>query len=461
MFHLGKGIACLQEQVRNFVTKKINTRENTPKTGIVRFEIPIAPIDSLRWLSQQKNEVKIYWSERDTSFSAAGVGAVDVVTGNCPVDFGILFDRLRWYLSSDESAVKYYGGIQFNLKSKPDKEWSDFGTYYFIVPQFEVITYGGKYFCAYNILLHKNSGKYDTYGFDSISAEIPQSPASLRENMPDIVSRIDIPDKINWHRSVEYALDLIKTQELEKIVLARKAAITFSDKIHPVELTANLTDSNPNVFHFCIQPKEGCAFIGASPELLYKRENSLVNTEAVAGTRSGGITPDEDAKREKELLSNEKEKREHYIVHKNIEKILQSLCDNYEVSKDLSVMKLSHIMHLYSSFTGTLTSGITDAAILAALHPTPAVGGFPKKQALEYITRLEPFKRGWYAGPVGWVGSSNAEFAVGIRSGLVRDNTVFLYSGAGIVAGSDPSSEWEEIENKITSFVKICSENDD
>lgn len=91
---------------------------------------------------------------------------------------------------------------------------------------------------------------------------------------------------------------------------------------------------------------------------------------------------------------------------------------------------------------------------MSYLHPTPAVGGFPREAALREIAALEPFDRGWYAGPIGWVGKDAAEFAVAIRSGLVAGDRVNLYSGAGIVPGSSPDKEWEEIENKIGNFIK-------
>ena len=104
---------------------------------------------------------------------------------------------------------------------------------------------------------------------------------------------------------------------------------------------------------------------------------------------------------------------------------------------------------------GTLLEGVTDAALLQALHPTPAVGGYPRGEALEEIRNLEPFDRGWYAGPVGWIGPEASEFAVGLRSGLVRGRTLALFSGAGIVAGSVPDEEWAEIEQKISDFTRM------
>ncbi|MCK5033282.1 MAG: chorismate-binding protein, partial [Calditrichia bacterium] len=128
-------------------------------------------------------------------------------------------------------------------------------------------------------------------------------------------------------------------------------------------------------------------------------------------------------------------------------------------SKEISVIKLRRLQHLYSKFHGKLKDETSDIEILSALHPTPAVGGVPGKEALEHIQSMEPFHRGWYAAPVGWIGYNSAEFAVAIRSGLVNGKNLALYSGGGIVDGSDVNSEWQEIENKIGNFLKALGIN--
>ena len=110
-----------------------------------------------------------------------------------------------------------------------------------------------------------------------------------------------------------------------------------------------------------------------------------------------------------------------------------------------------------STFEGTLRDGVGDAELLTALHPTPAVGGYPTDRAVREIAEREPFDRGWYAGPVGWVGRDGAEFAVAIRSGLVEGSTLSVFAGAGIVAGSVPGNEWEELDYKISHFTQALN----
>ncbi len=124
-----------------------------------------------------------------------------------------------------------------------------------------------------------------------------------------------------------------------------------------------------------------------------------------------------------------------------------------------TILKLNHLQHLYNQLTGQLKEHIDDGDIINELHPTPAVGGFPREAALEQIGWLEPFDRGWYAAPVGWISEDAAEFVVAIRSGLVAGQQLHLYSGAGIVEGSSPSKEWEEIENKISNFIKTLGQS--
>ena len=124
-------------------------------------------------------------------------------------------------------------------------------------------------------------------------------------------------------------------------------------------------------------------------------------------------------------------------------------------------MQLTHRSHLYARVSGTLQSDICDADLLRMLHPTPAVGGHPSREAIAAISALEPFDRGWYAGPIGWIGADAAEFAVGIRSGVLERNTLSLFSGAGILTGSTPEGEWQEIEQKICDFLEVLGVDPD
>jgi menaquinone-specific isochorismate synthase len=118
-------------------------------------------------------------------------------------------------------------------------------------------------------------------------------------------------------------------------------------------------------------------------------------------------------------------------------------------------LKLDHVQHMVTRFRGSLKEDVGDDALLTALHPTPAVGGYPVDGALDRIFRLEPHDRGWYAGPVGWIGADKAGFAVAIRSGLVENDRLTVFAGAGIVKGSDPDREWVETGHKMASLLSL------
>ena len=138
---------------------------------------------------------------------------------------------------------------------------------------------------------------------------------------------------------------------------------------------------------------------------------------------------------------------------------LAEVCSQLYSSEDVSVLKLARVQHLFTTYWGHLKKHTNDADLLSRLHPTPAVGGYPGETSLKEIDHLEPFQRGWYASPIGWIDRTSAKFTVGIRSGLIKRNLLYLYSGSGIVTGSQARSEWEEIENKIYNFLKVFNIN--
>jgi menaquinone-specific isochorismate synthase len=282
------------------------------------------------------------------------------------------------------------------------------------------------------------------------------SPRSLSpRDLPTLICRRDHPDRDGWRANVESALGLIRSGVLDKIVLARKAAYTFAVPATAAEILAVLRGVTSTCYHFLIQPEPETAFMGTPPECLYRREGRDLQTEALAGTRPRTGNEAEDTALGRELLDSPKERREQELVRKALIRNLHLLCDQVDADPDPELLLLERKQHLISHLRGTLRAGKTDADILQALHPTPAVGGAPRDNALKELSRLEPFSRGWYAAPVGTFGVDMAEFAVAIRSGLVQGREVNVYSGAGIVEGSVPEQEWDEIENKISDFVKV------
>ena len=274
--------------------------------------------------------------------------------------------------------------------------------------------------------------------------------------MPAILRRTDHPTRQEWTTIVDNALRLLGESDLQKIVLARRIDLRYETRLDPWQLLSSLRGKVINSYLFGFQPSEGTAFIGVSPERLYSRRGRLIESEALAGTRPRG-TGDTDRRFAEELLHSRKDTREHQVVIDVIRRLLEQLCHTVRVDRTISVRKLIAVQHLACAFEGNLNEHTTDSDILRTLHPTPAVCGYPVDKAGDEIARLEPFDRGWYAGPVGWVGKEAADFAVGIRSGLINDDTLSLFAGAGMVEGSTPESEWREIEAKLDGTVRALT----
>ncbi|MDQ5812530.1 MAG: isochorismate synthase [Actinomycetota bacterium] len=420
---------------------------------VVRIAVPAGRVNPFRWLGGQPLLPKLYWSGREDGLVVAAVGVADLQEGDVLEGTDALHKRLSSLLASGDPQLRYYGGMRFDPTQEASAEWAAFRAYRFVLPRFELLAGEGEATLVCNLVLPRDAGRHAEILDEIEHLSFPREASDAA--LPAPLSRTDAPDPQGWRSKVELALSAFSEGRLGKVVLARRVGFGFAEKVDASLLAERLREAAPGCFHFYVEPGEGVAFVGASPERLFRREGRSIQSEAVAGTRPRGASEADDAELRDELLRSEKDRSEHDYVRISVKESLEPLCDELEVEEDVSEMKLLGGRHLRSGVRGTLRKGATDAEVLHALHPTPAVGGYPRQEALEEILALEPFDRGWYAGPVGWIGANGSEFAVGIRSGLVRGNRLALFSGAGIVEGSVPEDEWEEIEQKIGDFLRV------
>jgi len=419
---------------------------------IVRVEVPAPSINLPGWLQAQDASFKLYWSARHDQTATASVGVADRC-GTGTLDYAALKSHLDPLLTNADPATRYYGGLRFDAQRPTDEHWQAYGAYRFVLPRFEVQRREGRTSLVCNLVLPRDRGRREEILAKVEQLVLPTLP--LTDRLPLPVARKDIPEGAGWHANINWALSAFEASSLEKVVLARRAVFDFAETMDPVLLLQHLETATPNCFHYYFQPRAGTAFLGASPERLFRREGRSIYSEAVAGTRPRGETAYADEVLREELLHSEKDQREHAYVRQSIRQTLDPLCTDLNVDTFASEMKLARGRHLVSRIHGTLREGVTSFDLLDGLHPTPAVGGYPKEEALVAIRAQEPFDRGWYAGPVGWIGPDAAEFAVALRCGLVTPHQLVLFSGAGIVLGSRPEAEWDEIEHKIVDFIKV------
>lgn len=415
---------------------------------IVRVEIPVEPMCALTWLWAQPWPDRVFWSGRDDGRTMAGAGIAEVIEASS-VD--ALEAKLQPRLAGAGGALRYFGSMRFQPEAIPAEEWKAFPPIRFVLPRVELQVTDGATTLAVNISPGEST--------DEVATEIEQiewEPPMITDGLPEAVDRVDCPTELAWRRSIEDVLATMQTTDLKKVVLARRSSFTFDSPLDPFVLMNRMRSATHSCFHALIGVGQGTAertaFLTATPERLFRMEGGGVVSEAVAGTRVRSPDPGLDQLLRDELLHSEKDHREQAYVLEAVRSALEPLTDSLMADPRPTSFNLASGRHLRSIVNGSLTDRATAFDLLRSLHPTPAVGGSPRESALAAIARHEPFDRGLYAGPIGWIGRDAAEFAVGIRSGLVKGDRLHLYSGAGIVEGSDPAVEWHEIEHKLDDF---------
>jgi isochorismate synthase len=233
------------------------------------------------------------------------------------------------------------------------------------------------------------------------------------------------------------------------VVLARELEVETDRPFHRAAVLRRLRDRAAGAYLYASGP-----FLGASPELLVARHGGLATSQPMAGTVASGGTADAEARRLAWLRSSDKAAAEHGVVVDAVAETLTKVADQVDVTP-AEVVRLPTVAHLATRVTARLTEPLPSALELAGLlHPTPAVGGVPRDLALAVLAELEPFARGPYAGPVGWVDAAGeGEWAIAIRCATLTGAGARLVAGAGIVAGSDPEAEWAETEWKLAAVL--------
>lgn len=430
--------------------------------GFRRVAVPAGSADALGWLAcQSPSAARVYWHSRDRRYEAAVVGAARVVRGPRDATPAAILDQVRAVLRGSDPEVRAFGGMRFDGARAGELAWEPLGGYWFVVPRLELSRRGAEQELACHV--HGGDDPAQVLAFlneASLASAPVNDPHPFVESPPWVGAaalreREDVPDRAAWESIAAAALAAIRGGELEKIVLARCARLRLDAPRDAFALLEQLRGVTRDCFHFGFQPEAAMAFIGASPERFYRRVGASLDTEAVAGTRPRGASETEDRALGGDLLASDKERREHGCVRDAIEATLAPLSTTLRMDAHPALVKLARGQHLVSGVSAQLRDRVGDGELIARLHPTPAVGGTPTAAALARIREWEPFDRGWYAAPVGWIGRGAAEFAVAIRSALCHGDNLWLYSGAGVVDGSTAAEEWSEIENKIEGFRSI------
>jgi len=395
----------------------------------------IPQLDVISWLSQQKIYPKVYWQDRDTLHFHAAVGNI------------LCFSEAPHFESSVDEDVRFYGGIQFP-SDKQETMWDAFAPCAFWLPAFEILqTQESTQLIAHFIGSEPS---------EAVIAQLIWDIAPKPRSSPHLLKKQDSLSFAQWKEQISYLHNTMKRGTVQKVVLAKKTELLFSHSPCVWEIIKRLKESAQASTVFAFQMTPHSAFAGATPEKLFHRINQHITIDALAATRKRGRTEDEDLLLEKELRAHPKDKREFALVKDFIHSTAYAFSAQCTWCGQDSILKTAHVQHLYNRAHIVLKNLVADHELIAAFHPTPAVGGFPRREALKLISILESFQRGWYAAPIGWISPRETNLAIALRSCLIQDSTLHLFAGAGIVPESCAEKEWEEIDHKMRLIFDGC-----
>ena len=316
------------------------------------------------------------------------------------------------------------------------------------------------------IIVHADPKKNDAYSnalqrLDDISEMLrdnqnnkSQSDNSRDVNENDFVSGFT---QKNYEKAVDTIKNYIVNGDAMQVVLSQRLSIPFQSQ--PINLYRALRSLNPSPYMYFLD-LEDFQIVGSSPEILVRLEDNIVTVRPIAGTRPRGETKSEDLALEKDLLQDPKELAEHLMLIDLGRNDLGRVANmgSVNLTDKMIIERYSHVMHIVSNVTGELKKGMNAMDVLRSTFPAGTVSGAPKIRAMEIIDELEPVKRGVYSGAVGYISwNGNMDTAIAIRTAVIKDKTLHIQVGAGIVADSIPKNEWNETMNKGRAIFQAVS----
>lgn len=404
-----------------------------PGTRIIEVSFPLNDaFDPLAWLSGQTIWPQFYWQQRNGHEEIAALGAV--------VTFSSLAQANDFLATQERDDIRICGVNAFEPQQ---------GVLF--LPRLAWRREVGRAVLRLNLWsdssLHADAERAREC-LAALSVHHAATELTLRQNR-----EVHRPDKPGWCHSIAQATQAIRDGEFTKVVLARATDLTFSAAPDAGALMAASRRVNFSCYHFFMAFDAKRTFLGSSPERLWRRRGTTLDTEALAGTVAAH---DDDLKAQQLgdwLMRDDKNQRENSLVVEDICHRLQGIVQTMDVLP-AEIVRLRKVQHLRRRIQAELDLP-DDTRCLLQLQPTAAVAGLPRASALAFINRVEPFNREWYAGSAGYLSRRQSEFCVTLRSAQVEGHTLRLYAGAGIVEGSDPEQEWQEIENKAAGLRSL------
>ncbi len=468
----------------DLVAELTTLHRQAPSARLVVASLPIDEVDPIELVraALAARESVALWSQ-PAGQTIVGIGAAMEIALEGPDRFN---DAARaWRAVAADTVVGgsaaaspgawpiLLGGATFAPTPSKDPRWRGFETGWLRLPRLIVRSTDGGWSAGASILIDDPSAvEVAIVGLHDLLRRLvsggpdarPRGTAEAAEAALPLLRRAGgQPDRRAWEAAVARAAGAVSRGRIDKLVLARRIDVAASD---PFDVPATLrrlaaVASRATIFAFSPTEAPERVFIGASPERLVEVRGRAFRTIALAGTIGRGRDPEEDDRLAATLLASEKDREEHAIVVAMLRSTLEPLAERLDVGRSPEVVRLRTVQHLATPIAGRLRDGEGILGLVGRLHPTPAVGGWPREAALALLAEEERLDRGWYAGPIGWVGADgDGEFVVGIRSGVVDGDRASLFAGCGIVADSEPEREWEESELKLAALAEALGRFD-
>ena len=351
----------------------------------------------------------------------------------------------------------FVGGFAFAENGGATPEWSSLAPASLVLPEISFARHRGQARMTVSVVVHPDRA----HVLHRTLARVAElEPALMPLIDPDPAQRTRVASAAppaHYEQAVERAVERIRSGELQKVVLAREVRAHAASPHDPGAVVGALRDAFPACFCWCVGTPE-LAFVGASPELLVRRDGARAQTVALAGTKRRSADPAVDDHLGEQLLRSVKDREEQAIVVRRIQRTLEPVSGWVTAGDEPVLVKVQNVQHLATPIRAQLADPLPAVELAGMLLPTPAVGGEPRETALPLIPALEGLDRGWYAGAVGWTDlAEDGEFCVALRCALLRGRIAHLYAGCGIVRDSVPAEELAESEVKLEALLPLLS----
>ena len=400
-------------------------------------------IDSIhKNIKLQKN--MFYMKFPDTGNTYLGIGKIVSHQINSKKELSTIKNKQYATVSNTKEPLQFFGGVSFDLDIKRSYPWKNIPSGEFFIPKILLQAKKSKTTITYSRYIDGSVLKSSIIrDYKNSIAAIHKTSSTISQKIPNIVLNKQSVNRKSYLKVIEDVISTIKKTKLEKVIISRLIKYTMNHNLSVASFIKYLNKEHANCFNFFICFDKQTTFIGSTPERLISLQNKSYAIDAIAGSAS-----------DKENLQSTKELDEHNYVVDHVKNTMDLISAKIEIPSKPKTLMLKYIHHLKTPISGILKKKVHILDVIATLYPTPALLGKQSEDALKIIKKYEQNDRGWYGGALGvYDTNGDGEYYVPIRSGLIKDKTLCLFSGSGLISKSIPKMEEQETLLKLQHLL--------